>query len=112
MVICANPDDDDIKEGQPIYLFDCGLATMNLILQAVHLGLLAHPMIGWNEARVKEVLYIPAEIRVICIIALGYPTSIDVLDARSRAKDEKPRWRKPLSVTAFFDTWPVETKET
>lgn len=108
VVVCANPTDDDFKEGQPIYLFDSGLAAMSLILQAVHLGLLAHPMMGWSEATVKAVLRIPAEVRVICIIALGFPTTIEVLDPNSRAKDEKPRIRKSLSEIAFFDIWPTQ----
>jgi len=53
------------------YLFDTGLATAFLILRATELGLVAHPIGGFNEQFVKEVLEIPNNMRVISLIIIG-----------------------------------------
>lgn len=105
VAVCANPGDDVVKDGQPYYLFSCGLAAMSLMLQAVHSGLLPHPTSGWDEAGVKSALGIPDPVRIVCLIALGYAGDPGRLDPETRAKDEKPRVRKPLHDIVFFETW-------
>jgi len=93
--------------GVTYYLFDCGLAVENLLLAAVEEGLMGHPMAGFNADRAKEAFAMPDEYDVICMISLGYPGDISLLDEQTRAKDERPRTRKPLSETVFYDRWPA-----
>lgn len=53
------------------YLFDTGLATAMLVLRATELGLVAHPIAGYDEDAVKAALDIPGEQRVITLVIVG-----------------------------------------
>jgi hypothetical protein len=41
----------------------------------------------------------------MCVIAMGYPGSIDSLDERTRKKDEAPRTRKELAEIISTDSF-------
>jgi nitroreductase len=73
MIIAAysKPEYDCIVRERQYYLFDTGMATAFLILRATELGLVAHPIAGFREKRVKRILGIPDEMRVITLIILG-----------------------------------------
>jgi len=114
IAVCAREKDDYTREDDPVayYQFDCGLAVMSLLLAAVDEGLMAHPMAGYDAGKLHEILEIPAEYHVLCVIALGYPGSPDRLDERTRKKDEAPRTRKALSEILSknrFDTHPARS---
>lgn len=107
IAVCAREADDHTRSDDPIayYQFDCGLAVMSLLLAATEEGLLTHPMAGYDAARLHAVLEIPAEYHIMCVIALGYPGSIDQLDERDRKKDEAPRTRKGLQDILSTDVF-------
>jgi nitroreductase len=73
LIICvmSKKELDCIVAGREYYLFDTGLATANLILQATELGLVAHPIAGFSESQVKEALNIPDNFTVITLIIVG-----------------------------------------
>jgi nitroreductase len=62
---CVLPDDREY------YLFDTGMATAFLILRATDLGLVAHPIAGYNEVSAKEILKIPSSARLITLIFIS-----------------------------------------
>ncbi|KPK70234.1 nitroreductase [candidate division TA06 bacterium SM23_40] len=62
--------DCDLK-GRVYYLFDTGMATAFIILRATELGLVAHPIAGFDEAKAKEILGIPEEMRLITLVIVG-----------------------------------------
>ncbi len=95
-VVVSKQDLDDIKEQKEYYLFDCGLATENVLLTATSLGLASNPMIGWDENLVREVLQIPDNWKVVVLIALGYEGNLQDLPEEARAKDQRLRTRKAL----------------
>jgi nitroreductase len=98
IAVCARQADDHTRSDDPVayYQFDCGLAVMSLLLAATEEGLLAHPMAGYDAPRLHAVLDIPADYHIMCVIAMGFPGSIGLLDERTRKKDEAPRTRKGL----------------
>ena len=57
------------------YLFDTGLATAFIILRATELGLVAHPIAGFNEEKAKEIIGIPKDMRLITLIIIGKHSS-------------------------------------
>lgn len=57
-----------MKDGREYYLFDTGLGVMSLILRATELGLVAHPIAGYDPPKVREALGIPDEMTVITLI--------------------------------------------
>jgi nitroreductase len=105
LALCGDPQDGQIVTGREYYLLDAGLALENLLLQAVALGLHAHPMGGFDEDTVRAALAIPGRVRVLALVAVGYPGSIDAMDDRTRDRELRPRTRKPLDDIRFFDRW-------
>jgi len=89
--------------GREYYLFGVGMATAFLVLRATELGLVAHPIAGYHEDQVKEVLDIPEEMTVITLIMVGkHSREIGPLLSEKQAADEVARPpRKPLSEIAF-----------
>lgn len=106
IAVAANPADDLISNERPYYAFDCGLAVENLLLQATEFGLVCHPMAGFKEPVVKEALGIPDEVRILVVIALGYPGNLADLDEATQAKELSPRTRKGYDEIVFMNGWP------
>ncbi len=73
MIIAAfgKKEDDCDTKGREYYLFDIGMACAFLQLRATELGLVAHPIAGFSEDKVKEILGIPMEMKVITLINVG-----------------------------------------
>ncbi len=72
IVACAVPSRSGALNYQPYYLTDMGIAAQNLMLAAHDLGL-ASVFVGvFDEEKLKTLLGIPAEIRVVGLFPLGY----------------------------------------
>lgn len=86
---------------------DTGLATENLLLEAVELGLAAHPMAGYDADRARSEFGIPEGFTPIAMIAIGYPYrgELDDLDEKLRGKELAGRTRKALGENAFAGKW-------
>lgn len=86
---------------------DVGLATENLYLEAVELGLVAHGMAGFDAERARSEFQIPEGFTVLAMTAIGYPYqgSLDALDEASRVRELTPRARRPIGEIAFAGTW-------
>lgn len=86
---------------------DTGLATENLLLEAVELGLVAHAMAGFDADRAIQEFGIPQGHTPMAMIAVGYPYrgKIDNLDEKVRKGEESARERKPLDQIAFAGAW-------
>ena len=105
LLVTAKEDGGCPAHGLPYFAMDVGLAVENILLQAVHLGLMGHPTAGWNEDGLKEVLNIPEEYRIVTVIFLGYEGDFDKLDERTREKEKNPRTRKELSEIVHWNGW-------
>ncbi len=75
IAVFSKPDLDCVIGEREYYLFDTGMATLQLMLALVNKGLVAHAMAGFNEKVAKEVLNIPEEMRLITLIAVGKQSS-------------------------------------
>ena len=82
----------------PTHAHDTGLAVENLLLQACELGLVAHPMAGFDAERARVELVIPERYQAQCMIAIGIPGELSVLSAFNQTR-ETPSNRKPLEET-------------
>jgi nitroreductase len=80
---------------------DVGLATENLFIQAVSMGLAVHVMAGFNVEMAREVFSIPARHDPVTMIAIGYPGDPGSLPEDLRQKDIAPRQRKPIREFVF-----------
>jgi nitroreductase len=88
---------------------DTGLATENLLLEAVALGLAAHPMAGYDADRARREFGIPEGFTPIAMIAIGYPYrgKLDDLGEKLRGKELAARERKLIGEIAFAGAWDV-----
>ena len=101
--------DCDIKERE-YYLFDTGMATALLILRATELGLVAHPIAGYDEEKAKEILHIPEEMKLITLIVVGKKSEemSPALSEKQREMEETRPERLPFERFAFIDRYHAE----
>jgi nitroreductase len=71
IAVCSRKDLDCVVKEREYYLFDTGMATAFLILRATEMGLVAHPIAGYDEMKAKEILGIPADMTLITLVNVG-----------------------------------------
>lgn len=69
-VFCKKEDDCIIRDRE-YFLFDTGMATGFLILRATEMGLVAHPIAGYSPNKVKEILHISDDNKIITLVIVG-----------------------------------------
>ncbi len=85
---------------------DVGLATQNLILQALAQGLYCHPMAGFDTEKTRALFQIPTEFEPLTALAIGSPApDLSELDEGLRQRQLGPRTRKPLTEMVFTGHW-------
>jgi nitroreductase len=105
IAVFSREDLDCRIKGRNYYLFDTGMATAFIILRATELGLVAHPIAGYNEGAVKQILGIPEDMQVITLVNVGkHSETIGPLLTEKQAESEKERpERLPLEKFAFIN---------
>ena len=94
-------------EGRDYYLFDTGMATAILMLRATELGLVAHPIAGYDEGKAKDVLGIPDDLQLITLLVVGKRSKRNVAalpDHQQESERTQPA-RLPLDKFAFKDRY-------
>ena len=86
-------------------VFDCGLATENLILQGFKEGLYAHPIAGYDPLKVKALFNIPEAYIVITLVAVGYPGDDSALNAKHKELEHSQRNRRSESEVICYNSW-------
>lgn len=84
---------------------DTGAASFAMALQAVDLGLIVHQMGGFDADKARAAFEVPAEYTPMAMIALGYQAEPDILDDETKAKELRPRNRKPVAERFFEGGW-------
>lgn len=85
--------------------YGLGLAVQNLTLQAVELGLVTHTMGGFDHEAAARAFALPEDVVPVVVVAIGKLGDPGVLPEDLRAREKRPRERKPLSEIAFTGTW-------
>ena len=80
--------------GQPAYAIDVAIALDHMTLAAAAFGLGTCWIGAFYEDKVKEILGVPPEIRVVALLPLGYP-----------AEEPGPRGRKSLDEIVAREHW-------
>ena len=95
VVLCAEPSQSGVLWGQNYYLVDSGIASQNLMLAARGQGL-GTVFVGiYDEEKIKGLLSIPVDVRIVGLFPLGYPAG--------EGKDGPPR--KPMQEICFHGRW-------
>lgn len=98
MVMCADPAGAEEIDSKEYYMCDCGIAMEHIMLAACSEGL-ATCWIGlFDEHKVKSILEIPDNIRLVAISPLGY---------RNEAGGTKKK-KKSIKDIAYYQKWDNE----
>lgn len=107
VAVFSTPKYDCVIKERKYYLFDIGLAVAFILLRATELGLVAHPIAGFNEEKAKEILGIPKEMRLITFINIGkHSETINPMLSENMKLGEKKRPpRKDLSEIIYINEY-------
>ena len=95
IVACADPEQSGDLGEQHYYLADMGVASQNLMLAAHDQGLGTVFVGVFDEEKVRDLLGVPANIRIVGLFPLGYPEG---------DKKEGPS-RKSLEEIVYEEKW-------
>jgi nitroreductase len=96
-----------LKGDRDYFLFDTGMAVGFMMLRATELGLIAHPIAGYDPDMVKEVLGIPPEFVVITLVIFGKlaPGLSPRLAEWQQARETGGRERRPLDSVLHHNSY-------
>ena len=92
---CAKTDSHIMTCGQQCYPIDVAIAVEHMALKATEEGLGTCWVGAFYEDKVKDILGIPQDIRVVALLALGYPVKL-----RPNPKD-----RLRLKEIVMYEEW-------
>ncbi|MBP7088490.1 MAG: nitroreductase family protein [Candidatus Omnitrophica bacterium] len=95
LACCADTDGHIMTCGQACYPIDLAIAIDHMTLAAISLGLGTCWVGAFYEDQVRKILNIPEKIRVVELLALGYPAEIK----------KNPKNRLSLKQIVFFEEW-------
>ncbi|MFW9995237.1 MAG: nitroreductase family protein [Candidatus Odinarchaeota archaeon] len=107
IAVTSKQDSDCVIKNRIYYLFDTGMATAFLILRATELGLVAHPIAGYDEQKAKEALEIPDDMTVITLVIVGKKSTAmnpNLSDKQVESEKTRPA-RLPKESIVFIDRY-------
>jgi len=96
LVAGAETDGRVMRGGQPAYPIDVAIALDHLSLAAAAEGLGTCWIGSFDAAKVRRILGIPEEVRLVALMPLGYPRESGEPPAKSRL---------PLEQLVRYDSW-------
>lgn len=90
--------DCKLSDRRDYFLFGCGMAVGMMMVQATSMGLIAHPIAGYDPTVVKQVLGIPEDFTLITLVIVGRPGDPATLSEDHRRTELGPRERKPIEA--------------
>lgn len=76
---------------------DTGMANALLMLQAVNMNLVVHPMGGFDSEKIKQNVHIDFPFEPVALIAIGYKGDESTLPDDLLKHQQAPRLRKPMN---------------
>lgn len=105
VVACGDPQRSGKRENLPYFMVDVAIAMEHFVLAATALGLGACWIGAFDEEKIKQLLNIPQNIRVVALSPLGYPAKKDSLVGSIARKVVRSKNRKPLNEVYSMNKW-------
>ena len=105
VVACADPKNSGDRNGMKYFLVDVGISMQQLVLAATALELGTCWIGAFDEAKVKEVLHVPENIKVVAMTPLGYPAEKEGIGSKIIKTAIGSGKRKPLEETVHYENW-------
>jgi nitroreductase len=95
------------RNGKPnrCAIHDVGLASENMVLEAVAQGLATHGMAGIEVEKICEVYGLPENFEPMAGWAIGYAGEPDMLEGALKEQELAPRERRDLKEFVFGGAW-------
>jgi nitroreductase len=107
VVVFSRAEEDCTVKDRIYHQFDTGMGTAFLILRATELGLVAHPVAGYDEVAVKQALGVPEEYKIITLVNVGkHSDRIHpyLTEKQAAIEAERPA-RKPFEAYVSIDRY-------
>jgi nitroreductase len=107
IAVFSRKDFDCMVGEREYFLLDCGIATAFIILRATELGLVAHPIAGFNGKKVKKIIEIPEEMLLITLIIVGKHSKDlrPVLSEKQKRIEMERPVRLPVEKMAYVNRY-------
>lgn len=79
------------------YMYDCGLAVAQMVVETHHRGFVAHQMTGFDALKATENLGIDPSLAPVAVISIGKQAPAEQLQGAMLERENAPRERKALS---------------
>lgn len=104
---------DCVIKDRTYHQFDTGMATAFMILRATEMGLVAHPIAGFNPGKVKRILGIPEDMDLMTLLIVG-KKKVDmdpVLSLKQAEMEEARPVRLDFGAIGFLNKYTGETSD-
>ena len=105
LAACASPADSGSRNGMDYYLVDVGISMQQLVLAATDLGLGTCWIGAFDEAKVKKLLEVPENVRVVALTPLGYPSEKEGFGSKLARKFVGADKRKLFEEIVHREKW-------
>lgn len=85
----------------PTAQYDLGQAVFAMVLEAFHLGMIAHEMSGFDHKKVMELFSISDEYEPVSVTVFGYHGDDKQLNEAFYRREHRERVRKPIEDLLF-----------
>jgi len=105
IVACGDPKQSGSRNDIDYFIVDVSIALENLVLAATDKGLGTCWIGGFNEKKVKDILEIPENIRVVALTPLGYPAEKKHFIGKLAKVVTQSKKRKSLDKIVHINKW-------
>ncbi|MCK5051196.1 MAG: nitroreductase family protein [Candidatus Cloacimonetes bacterium] len=105
IVACADPAKSGTMNDQNYYLVDTTIAFQQMMLSAWNHGIGSCWLAAFNEQKVREILEIPQNIRIVALSPFGYPKEKKSLYEKAVKVFAQSKKRNELKNIISYDKW-------
>ena len=87
-----------------LHLFETGMATAQMALQASAEGLVFHQMQGFYGWQIRRLFHVPRQYAIASAIAIGYPGNLAGLPSYLQSSETAERERHPQEHFVYLNT--------
>lgn len=103
IVACANPSQSGTLNQQNYYLVDVAIAFQQMMLTAWNFGIGSCWLAAFSEKKVKKILALPANFRIVAISPFGYPNKKEHLYSKAVKTIARSKRRKDIEKIVSYN---------
>ncbi|MCF7858507.1 MAG: nitroreductase family protein [Candidatus Cloacimonetes bacterium] len=105
VIACSDPQKSGTMNNQDYYLVDTTIAFQQMMLTAWNHGIGSCWLAAFNEKKVRDILGIPANIRVVALSPFGYPKEKKSIYEQTIKLISQCKKRDDITDIISFDKW-------